>query len=59
MWRKHWWTALFLWPVTLTQEIALLLASVVGYARGTITWKGRPVRIARASSSAQSTAPEL
>lgn len=54
IWRRHWWTALFLWPFTLTQELVLLLASVAGYARGTITWKGRPVRIHRTSSSVRS-----
>lgn len=50
IWRRHWWTALFLWPFTLTQEIILLLGSITGYARGTITWKGRPVRVRQAPS---------
>ncbi|MNR21809.1 hypothetical protein D3C85_1387290 [compost metagenome] len=59
IWRRHWWTALFLWPVILTQELVLLLASIVGYARGTITWKGRLVRTRRVSSPIQSKTSEV
>lgn len=59
IWRRHWWTALFLWPIVLTQELVLLLASIVGYVRGTITWKGRLVRTRRMSSQVQSNPSEL
>lgn len=55
-WQTHWWTAIVLWPLTLTQELVLLLLSVIGYARGTITWKGRPVRLKRTQTATTSTA---
>jgi chlorobactene glucosyltransferase len=43
LWAKAWWFGGLLWPVVILQELALLLASILGYARQTITWKGRPV----------------
>ena len=43
LWRSNWWMGIILWPVVVMQELVLLVASVVGYARRTITWKGRPV----------------
>lgn len=43
MWRSNWWLGGLLWPVIIFQELILLILSMWGYARGTITWKGRPV----------------
>lgn len=42
--RSRWPLALFLSPYIVWQELYLLLSSVVGYRRGTITWKGRVVK---------------
>ena len=42
--RSRWPLALFLSPYIVWQELYLLLSSVVGYKRGTITWKGRVVK---------------
>lgn len=43
MWRRAWWAGALCWPMIVGQELILLLASLVGYWRHTITWKGRPV----------------
>jgi hypothetical protein len=43
LWRRAWWVGALLWPYIVLQELLLLLASVTGYWRHTITWKGRPV----------------
>lgn len=43
VWRKGGWLSALLWQLLLTQEICLLIASVVGYFTNTITWKGRLV----------------
>lgn len=43
VWRSHWWIALLVGPYVAWQEIFLLISSVVGYYRGTITWKGRVI----------------
>jgi chlorobactene glucosyltransferase len=43
VWRTRWWLGALLWPVVALQEFYILLSSIWGYARGTITWKGRPV----------------
>ena len=42
--RSRWLLALFLSPYIVWQELYLLLSSVIGYKRGTITWKGRVVK---------------
>lgn len=44
VWRRGWVLGFFVWPIVIVQELVLFAASVFGYARGTITWKGRPVR---------------
>jgi chlorobactene glucosyltransferase len=45
MWTdKRWMIGVVLWPVVIVQECVLLALSIVGYVRGTITWKGRPIR---------------
>lgn len=41
IWRRGWWLGGLLWPVVIFQEFWLLVSSLVGYARHTITWKGR------------------
>ena len=43
VWRSNWWMGVIAWPVVILQELALMMSSIVGYARQTITWKGRPV----------------
>jgi glycosyltransferase involved in cell wall biosynthesis len=43
LWDKGWWFGGLLWPVVVLQELLLFIGSMVGYARRTITWKGRPV----------------
>jgi hypothetical protein len=43
LWRQGWWAGAALWPIVIVQETLLFAASVVGYARGTITWKGRSI----------------
>jgi glycosyltransferase involved in cell wall biosynthesis len=43
LWDKGWWLGGLLWPVVVFQELVLLISSIAGYARRTITWKGRPV----------------
>ncbi|MEO7904370.1 MAG: glycosyltransferase [Candidatus Saccharimonadales bacterium] len=42
-WRGHWWLAILTWPFVVAQEFVLAIMSVWGYARGTITWKGRSI----------------
>lgn len=43
LWRTNWWLAFFIWPIVVLQELILFISSVVGYAKGTVTWKGRPI----------------
>lgn len=43
VWRQHWWVAGLVWPVVILQELYVFISSLLGYAQGTITWKGRPV----------------
>lgn len=43
MWRSHWWLGVFIWPYAALQEFVLFIYSIYGYAKGTITWKGRIV----------------
>lgn len=43
IWRRGWVVGAFLWPVIALQELIVMLQSIVGYSRRTITWKGRPV----------------
>lgn len=44
MWSNKGWLGFFVWPIIILQDALLFGASIAGYARGTITWKGRPVR---------------
>jgi len=43
LWGKGWWLGALLWPVVILQELVVFISSVIGYARRTTTWKGRPV----------------
>ncbi|MDB5187015.1 MAG: glycosyl transferase family protein [Candidatus Saccharibacteria bacterium] len=43
VWRRNWWLGAVVWPYAIAQELVLFIRSVRGYAKGTITWKGRPV----------------
>jgi chlorobactene glucosyltransferase len=42
-WRRNGWIGGLLWPAIILQELALYLWSMIGYARKTVTWKGRSV----------------
>ena len=44
VWRRGWLLGFFVWPIVIVQECVLFAQSAIGYAKGTITWKGRPVR---------------
>ncbi len=46
VWRGKWWLGGLLWPIVIFQELILFIRSMWGYARGTITWKGRPIAAA-------------
>lgn len=52
MWTKGWWLGTVVWPVVITQELILLVASIIGYRRNKITWKGRPVTAQPISAAA-------
>ena len=41
---RGWIIGVIVSPYIVWQELILLVASAIGYKRGTITWKGRPVR---------------
>ena len=42
--RAHtWWLGALLWPLTLMQEIVLLITSTERYLRHDVTWKGRSI----------------
>lgn len=43
MWYSRQWLGALLWPYSIMQELILFVSSVLGYARHTITWKGRSV----------------
>lgn len=43
IWRYGWWLGALHWPYVGLQEAILILLSVIGYIRGSVTWKGRPV----------------
>ena len=40
---KTWWLGALLWPFVIAQETVLFVMSCWGYARHSITWKGRSV----------------
>lgn len=42
-WRSLWWFGMLFWPLIAVQELVVMTASLVGYTRKTITWKGRPI----------------
>jgi len=43
LWGRGWWLGALLWPIVIFQELCIFVGSAWGYARHTITWKGRPV----------------
>jgi len=43
LWSHGWWLGGLLWPLIILQEFCLMAYSIVGYARHTVTWKGRLV----------------
>lgn len=45
VWRRGWILGAILWPVIVLQEVILIITSTLQYKRGTVTWKGRPVRL--------------
>lgn len=42
---RSWWLGMLFWPYIFIQEIILLSVSTVRYTRGTVTWKGRRLRV--------------
>lgn len=46
VWQRNWWLGMAVWPYVILQELVLYVRSMLGYVRGTITWKGRPVMVA-------------
>lgn len=46
-WRVGSWFGAILWPYIILQEMVLVGLSAVKYARKTVTWKGRTVRLPR------------
>jgi glycosyltransferase involved in cell wall biosynthesis len=52
IWQRNWWIGALTWPLIMLQELALFVASMTGYAHGTVTWKGRSITaVSRASQS--------
>lgn len=49
VWRRGWWLGGILWPLIVTQEGLLIIASLVQYGRNQVTWKGRLVSTASAA----------
>lgn len=43
IWQNRWWLGGLLWPYLILQETVFFILSVWGYARHTITWKGRSI----------------
>lgn len=43
VWTRRWWLAWLVAPYLAWQELIVLILSVIGYHRGSIVWKGRPV----------------
>lgn len=55
VWRRRAWLGMLVAPYVVWQELVVLVASAIGYHRGTITWKGRAIeRPARRSSTTYS-----
>jgi len=42
-WSRGWWLGGILWPLLVFQEMILMCLSIIRYATGSVTWKGRPV----------------
>ncbi|HEU5121906.1 MAG TPA: hypothetical protein VFT59_03590, partial [Candidatus Saccharimonadales bacterium] len=52
IWKRDWWLGALLWPVIVFQELVVLVMSIWGYARKSITWKGRTVAVDSARKTA-------
>ena len=57
IWYRNWWVGIFVWPIVVLQELVLFIESLVGYAKGTITWKGRSVLSPKMAKQIQSVQP--
>lgn len=44
-WARHWLVGALLWPYVVLQELMIMILSLWGYIRGTITWKRRTVHL--------------
>lgn len=44
VWQKGWPIGALLWPLLLVQELCLIIASAIQYARRAVTWKDRPIQ---------------
>lgn len=47
VWLHGWWLGALHWPYILIQEAVVAIISVIRYARGTVTWKGRTITVDR------------
>jgi chlorobactene glucosyltransferase len=45
IWGHGWWLGGLLWSLVIFQELVLYVASLWGYARRSVTWKGRTVTV--------------
>ena len=59
IWGRNWWAGVVVWPIVVAHELVMFIESIVGYARGTITWKGRPVLSPKMAKQVQPQAPSL
>lgn len=51
VWLRYRFIGALILPATIAQEIVLLILSTYRYKRGTVTWKGRPIRVSRGTKS--------
>jgi glycosyltransferase involved in cell wall biosynthesis len=52
VWLHGWWLGALHWPYILIQEAIIMLVSIIRYARGTVTWKGRTITVDRSELTA-------
>lgn len=55
-WTRYRFVVALLLPLTIAQEIALLIVSLYQYKFGVVTWKGRPIQMSRKSTTINNTA---
>lgn len=51
IWQRYRFIGAVLVPVTIVQEIILLIVSAYKYKTGTVTWKGRPLKAVKSSAN--------